>query len=149
MQKKHDKPWWYGNFPIFEGKKKKPVKISKDMEVVTSYGRDGNDIQANIFINTDKVMTSDYNMPPGAYLIPSGIHSNEEFYFIVKGEAVVLNPHNGEAVKAKSGETIIIPRGTLHAVHNFGEDDLYVISIAHILWDDEKWEKAQINSLDE
>jgi hypothetical protein len=37
MEKKHDKPWWYGNFPAFEGKKKKPVKISKDMEVVTSY----------------------------------------------------------------------------------------------------------------
>ncbi len=140
-------PYWYENFPCFKDGEKKPVKITKDMEVVTTYGVDGYDIHANIFINTDEVKTSDYNMPPGGYLIPSGIHSNEEFYYIVKGEATVLNPENDQAVTAKAGETIIIPRGVPHAVHNFGDGDLYVISIAHKLWDDEKWEKAQIKKL--
>ena len=143
MNEKQEMPDWYENYPHFADNKKKPVKITKDMEIVSTYGVDGYDIISKVFVSTDNITTSDCTCPPGGYLIPPGIHCNEEIYYVVQGEAVVTNPENGESVRVKEGNAIVIPRNTLHQVHNFGEKSLYVLCFIHKQWEEKEWQKLE------
>ena len=140
---KPELPEWYENLPKFEGGKKKPLKITRDMEIVTTYGVDGNDIISKVFVSTNQMSTSDYSCPPGGYLIPPGFHCNDEIYYVVQGEATIANPEKKQAVKVKEGNAVLIPRGTLHQVFNFGETNLYVLCFIHKQWEEGEWSKLE------
>ena len=69
MIKKEGMPDWYQNLPKFENNKRKPVKITAETELVTTYGIDGNDILSKAFVSTENINTSDYICPAGGFLI--------------------------------------------------------------------------------
>ena len=76
-------------------------------------------------------------------MIPPGMHCNEEVYYVVRGEGLILNPDNGNAVKVKHGDSVLIPRDTLHQVFNFGEEELYVLCFIHKQWGDKEWKELE------
>ena len=143
MSEKNGKPDWYENFPKFENNEKKPIKITKEMDLSGTYGVDGNDLFIKIFVSTENINASDFVCPVGGYLIPPGIHVNEEIYYVESGEAIVQNPDNGEAVRVKEGSAILIPRGTLHQVFNFGDKPLHVLSFIRKEWEDNEWKQLE------
>ena len=142
MDKKNGLPSWYENLPSFEGKKK-PVKITKEMEVVATYGVDGHDLISYFFVCTEDVSLSAYITPPGHHLIPGGVHCCDEVYYVVKGEATIRNGETGNTFKVKKGSAIVIPKGTLHEVYNFCEESLYVICFIHKTWSEEELIKLE------
>ena len=140
MEKEPKLPYWTENYPFKKGEKKEPIVIKEDMEIAVTYGTHGHDVFEKIFVSTENITCNDYILPPGTYIIPPGIHCSEEIYYIASGEAVVMNPDTEKCVKVKTGNAVVIPRGTLHQVHNFGEKNLYVFCFIHKLWDKE-WTK--------
>ena len=143
MEGEHTVPDWYQNIPAFKNGKKKPTKITKDMELVTTYGVNGQDMIAYFFVSTAQVNSSAFICPPGHHLEPPGVHCNDEVYYVVKGTVTVSNPDTGEAVRVKEGNALVIPKGTLHIVDNFSEESLYVLCFIHRIWNEKEWQKLQ------
>jgi mannose-6-phosphate isomerase-like protein (cupin superfamily) len=143
MSEAEGKPEWDQNYPDFKGGKKKPIRLTRDMEIMLTYGIDGGDLRSSAYVSTENITASDYNCAPGCYLNPPGVHCCEEVYYVVKGEGVVTNPDTGQCVRMKEGDAIVTPRGTLHQVHNFGETNLFVLCFTHKQWTDEEWEKLE------
>ena len=143
MTDKNKMPEWYENFPFSKKIKKNPIVITKEMEIRFNYGKHGNDLFQRVFLSNPDLTVTDYVCPPGNYIIPPGFHCDEEIYYVLSGEAKVLNPENGKCIKAKAGDAIIIPKGTLHQVHNFCEENLYILSFVHKPWDEDEWKKLQ------
>jgi len=142
MRDKEKMPYWFENLPPFKDRKK-PTKITKEMEVTNTYGIDGNDIMSYFFVCTDIVNSAAYICPPGQRLIPPGIHCSDEVYYVSRGEAIIRNPETGQAVRVKKGSAVAIPKGTMHEVYNFCEESLYVWTFIHKVWRQEEWGKLE------
>jgi len=67
-------PEWIGKYP-FSPEEKKPVTITKNMELSTLYGFQGTQVESQIFVSTDKITFSDWTLPPGARIEPPGLHN--------------------------------------------------------------------------
>lgn len=143
MSEKSKMPEWFENWPPYKPGKKKPIKITKEMEKETTYGMDGHDSINHFIVKTDKITSSDYAMSPGSFSITPGKHIREEVYYVVKGEAIVINPENGESVRIKEGNASITPKGTLHQVFNFGEEELFVLLFTHKEWDEKTYAELE------
>jgi mannose-6-phosphate isomerase-like protein (cupin superfamily) len=66
-------------------------------------------------------------IPPGASI---GVHKHEgdcEVYYILKGEAVVMD--NGTPVKLGPGDVNFCRDGETHGIENVGSDDLEYIAV--------------------
>ena len=122
-------PDWIGNLP-FKPDKKEPVKIdSNDMGETAIYGEGKQRICCYTYISTDNILISHWIVPPGQSFQPPDIHSGDEPYYVLKGEAYVFNPETGQLVFAKEGDVIFIPRQTWHQVYNFSDKDVVIIAI--------------------
>ena len=121
-------PKWIGNHP-FSPEEKKPVVITKDMELSTLYGFQGTQVESQIFVSTDKITFSDWTLPPGARIEPPGLHNyGDEVYYFLEGDPVAFNPEKGEAYQLHAGDTLLIPQGTRHQIYNFTEKSVLTIS---------------------
>ena len=128
-KKKETIPKWIGNHP-FSPEEKKPVVITKDMELSTLYGFQGTQVESQIFVSTDKVTFSDWTLPPGGIIEPPGLHNyGDEVYYFIEGDPVAFNPEKGEVYQLHTGDALLIPRGTRHQIYNFTEKKIRAISV--------------------
>ena len=115
-------PDWMGNLP-FEPDKKVPVKIdSNDMGETAIYGEGTQRICCYTYISTDNILISHWIVPPGQSFQPPDIHSGDEPYYVLKGEAHVFNPETDPVTIYVDEAAIIIPAGSFE-MH---ENDKYV-----------------------
>ena len=138
-------PDWVGNLP-FKPDKKEPVKIdSNDTGETAIYGEGKQRICCYTYISTDNILISHWIVPPGQSFQPQDIHSGDEPYYVLKGEAHVFNPETGQLAFAKEGDVILIPRQTWHQVYNFSDKDVDIIAIIA----GKPWEKKDMDQVAE
>ena len=129
-------PAWAGNHP-FPPDKKRPVLITSDKEVTTIYGTGRDRISPRIFISTDKILLSEWIVPPGGTFSPPDIHSGDEPYYVRKGVATIVNPETGQTLEVPEGDAVLIPAKSWHQVYNFTEQDVDIIAIIEgNMWDE-------------
>lgn len=127
-------PEWMGNFP-FAPDKKRAVVISKDKVLPWIYGRGPNQIIADNYISTDKIYLGDFRVSPGKCFEPPDLHGGDEVYYILEGEASVLDPVKGDVFELKEGDAFLIPKGTWHQTYNFSTKELRILCfIAPKVW---------------
>lgn len=127
-------PCWVGNFPLSPDKKR-PTAVRKERAVSFTYGIGLQKVLCITYISTNHIQLGEMIIPPGGHFEPPDIHSGDEVYYILKGEAVVFNPNSGRAFRAEKGEVILIPKLVWHKSCNFGEEELKVLSvIAPLQW---------------
>lgn len=128
-------PPWIGNHP-FPPDKKKFVVITKDMELSTLYGFEGNQIECKRFVSTDKLNLDQWILPPGTHCEPAGQHNfGDELYYVLEGELVAFNPETGDTYQLQAGDALYIPQRTRHQVFNFTTSAVVVIGvIAPKIW---------------
>jgi mannose-6-phosphate isomerase-like protein (cupin superfamily) len=131
-------PKYICTFP-FKPDEKRPARITTDTSAQHLYGFQGRWNEVYTFVSTDKITMSLYYLAPNGYVDPPGLHAHgDEYYHIVEGEAVVLNPKTGVSVHLNVGDTVYIPQATRHQIFNFGGKRLGVISIlAPVPWKDD------------
>ena len=130
-------PAWMGNHP-FPPDKKRPTLITREMELSTVYGVGPNRVAPRIYVSTDKILMSDFKVPPGGHFEPPDIHPTDEPYYIAKGEITLVNPETGETIVAKAGDAAWIPAKGWHVAYNFGMEECVVVAmIAGDVWDPE------------
>lgn len=122
-------PTWIGKYP-FSPKEKKPVSITKDMELSTLYGFEGTQVESQIFVSTDKITFSDWTLPPGARIEPPGLHNyGDELYYFLEGDPIAFNPEEGEVYQLHAGDALLIPQGTRHQIFNFTHKKIHALSV--------------------
>jgi gentisate 1,2-dioxygenase len=130
-------PAWMGNHP-FPPDKKKPMLITREQELSTIYGVGPDRVAPRIYVSTDKILMSDFKVPPGGHFHPPDIHVTDEPYYILKGVVTLVNPETGETIEVREGEGAWIPAGGWHVAFNFGEEEAIVIAIiAGKIWDED------------
>ena len=132
-----DLPAWIGNHP-FPPDKKRPTLITRDMELSTVYGVGPHRVAPRIYVSTDKILMSDFKVPPGGHFEPPDIHVADEPYYIAKGTLTLVNPETGQTMVVKAGEAAWIPAKAWHMAYNFGLEECVVVAmIAGQVWDPE------------
>ena len=127
-------PSWVGNFPLSPDKKR-PTVLRKEKAISFAYGVESEKVLCITYISTNHIQLGEMMIPPGGSFEPPDIHSGHEIYYVLKGEAVVFNPNNGRAFRAKKGEVILIPKLVWHKAFNFCKEELRVLSvIAPLQW---------------
>ena len=121
-------PAWMGNHP-FTPDKKRPMLITREQELSTIYGVGSNRVAPRIYVSTDRILMSDFKVPPGGHFDPPDIHVADEPYYILKGTVNLVNPETGETIEVKAGDAAWIPAGGWHVAYNFGEEEAIVIAI--------------------
>jgi mannose-6-phosphate isomerase-like protein (cupin superfamily) len=130
-------PAWMGNHP-FPPDKKRPALITRDMELSTVYGAGPHRVAPRIYVSTDKILMSDFKVPPGGHFEPPDIHVTDEPYYIAKGTLTLVNPETGQTLVVKAGEAAWIPAKAWHIAYNFGLEECIVVAmIAGQIWDPE------------
>jgi mannose-6-phosphate isomerase-like protein (cupin superfamily) len=131
-------PAWIGNHP-FPPDKKRPTLITRDTELSTVYGVGPHRVAPRIYVSTDKILMSDFKIPPGGHFDPPDIHAGDEPYYIAKGAVTLVNPETGQTLVVKAGEAAWIPAKAWHAAYNFGMEECIVVAmIAGQVWDPEE-----------
>lgn len=122
-------PKWIGKHP-FLPKEKKPIVITKNMEVSTLYGFQGTQVQSQVFVSSDNITFSDWILPPGAQIDPPGLHMyGDEVYYFLEGDPIAFDPENGEVYRLHAGDTLLIPQGTRHQIFNFTNKKIHALSV--------------------
>ncbi len=138
-------PQWMGNLP-FRPDEKKPLRVDCQDEGRTDvYGEGRERICCHTYISTDKILISHWIVPPGQSFQPPDVHSGDEPYYILQGEAHVFNPESGQLAQAKEGDLVLIPRKTWHQVYNFSDKDVIIIAIIA----GKPWEQADMEQVEE
>ena len=96
-------PAWVGNLPFPPGEKR-PVVITREMEISTVYGGPPHQIRVQKYVSTDLITFGDFEVKPGDYFSPPDVHPGCELYYLLGGTATVLNPQTGRAFQVKKGE---------------------------------------------
>ena len=122
-------PEWLGNVPFPPGKKK-PCLLREEEAKVIFYGSGREKICVTIYCSTDKVLLSEWEVPPGQSFQPADIHSGDETYYILEGELTEVDHTTSQVVQAKVGEVIHIPAKTWHNAYNFTDRRLHLINPA-------------------
>jgi mannose-6-phosphate isomerase-like protein (cupin superfamily) len=141
-------PRWMGRLPFPSGEKK-PVKIaSQDVGETDIYGEGRERMCCHTYVSTDKILISHWVVPPGQSFQPADIHSGDEPYYILQGEAHVFNPETGQLAQAKEGDIVFIPRKTWHQVYNFTDEDVIIVAIiAGKPWEQQDMEQVEKRGL--
>lgn len=122
-------PEWMGRLP-FEPGKKVPVKIDKtDTGITNIYGNGKEKMCTHTYISTDNILISHWIVPAGQSFQPPDLHSGDEPYYILDGEAHLFNPETGQLISAKAGDVVFIPRKSWHQVYNFSDRDVVIVAI--------------------
>ena len=122
-------PAWLGNVP-FPPDKKVPCLLTDEDAKVIFFGSGNENICATVYCSTDKILFSEWEVPPGQSFQPSDIHSGDETYYVLAGELTEVDHTTGQAVQVKEGECIYIPRKTWHNAYNFTDKKLDIIAPA-------------------
>jgi mannose-6-phosphate isomerase-like protein (cupin superfamily) len=131
-------PKYVSNFP-FKPSEKKPARITRDQSAQNLYGFEGRWNECYTFISTDKITLGIYYLPLGGYVDPPGHHRHgDELYYILEGEALVVNPETGQTLHLDAGDSVYIPQSTRHQIFNLAGQMLAVLSVlAPIAWKDD------------
>lgn len=135
-------PWWIGNFPL-PPDKKRPCLIKPEQAHHTVYGQGKERISPRVYVSTDKILISDWTVPPGQTFNPPDIHAGDEPYYVLKGTATIVNPETGQVIEAKAGDAVLIPARCWHTVYNFTEEDLVIVAIIA----GKVWEEGDIDTV--
>lgn len=122
-------PDWLGNIP-FPPDKKRPCLLREEDAKVIFYGSGKEKICATIYCSTDRILFSEWEVPPGQSFQPADIHSGDETYYVLSGELTEVDHTTGQAVQVKEGECIYIPLKTWHNAYNFTDKKLDIIAPA-------------------
>lgn len=136
-------PAWIGNTP-FPPHKKKPVLITEP-SVVTVYGIGDERISPRVWVSTDKILISEWVVPPGQSFKPADIHGGDEPYYIDEGTSTVVNHETGQVTEAHAGDCMLIPANSWHLVYNFTDDPVRIIAIIA----GKVWEKGQKDTVEQ
>ncbi|GAH82791.1 unnamed protein product, partial [marine sediment metagenome] len=119
---------------------KKVTIITEDMIVSFLYGFEGNQVENQVFISTDKILMAEWTLPPGTHYEPAGFHLHgDECYYIIEGNAVAFNPETGETHKLFTGDALLIPQKTRHQIFNFDNKIVKAIAcVAPRIWAEDK-----------
>ncbi len=71
-------------------------------------------------------MLAVHRLPPGASFGPKRHRKHEEFFYILSGQAVVLD--NGERISIGPGDLVVAPANRLIAIRNPGDTDLVFLA---------------------
>ena len=140
-------PAWIGNTP-FPPDKKKPCLVAEP-PVVTVYGIGDERISPRIWVSTDKILISEWTVPPGQSFKPADIHGGDEPYYIAEGVASVVNHETGQVIEAKAGDCLLIPANCWHLVYNFTKDPVRIIAIiAGPVWEEGQKETVEQDAVE-
>ena len=130
-------PSWIGNLP-FPPEEKRPCLIKPEQAHHTVYGFGKERISPRIYISTDKILMSDWTVPPGQTFSPPDIHAGDEPYYVLKGTATIVNPETGQVIEARAGDAVLIPARCWHTVYNFTDEDVVIVAIiAGKVWEED------------
>ena len=136
-EKKIPVPEWVGRHP-FPPDEKKPTLLTKETSIPRVYGKRPHQIATYLHVSTDKITCAEFSVAPGARFEPPDIHSGDEVYYILKGEAATLNVETGQVHIVKQGEMLLIPKGTWHQTYNFTEKTVTILCFfAPTIWSDD------------
>ena len=128
-------PAWIGNTP-FAPDKKKPVLVAEP-SVVTVYGIGDERISPRIWVSTDKILISEWSVPPGQSFQPADVHGGDEPYYVAEGTATIVNHETGQVTEAHAGDCVLIPAYCWHLVHNFTDEPVRIVAIiGGSVWDE-------------
>lgn len=144
MDKEKIVPQWMGNLP-FDKNNKEPLKIAAEEKGMNEiYGEGNNRICCHTYISTDDVLISHWKVPSGQSFQPPDIHSGDELYYILDGEAHIFNAETGQLVLAEEGSLVFVPRKSWHQVYNFSDSDVTLIAIiTGKIWEEEDMEMVE------
>lgn len=135
-------PGWLGNVP-FPPDRKRPCLLGEDGAKVIFYGFGKEKISVTIYCSTDKVLFSEWEVPPGQSFQPADIHSGDETYYVLSGELTEADPTTGQVLLVKEGDFIHIPAKTWHNAYNFSGRRLHIINPAEGgMWVEEDLDKV-------
>ena len=135
-------PAWIGNTP-FPPDRKEPTLI-KEALVITVYGIGDERISPRIWVSTDKILISEWIVPPGQSFKPADIHGGDEAYYIAEGRPTIVNHETGQAIEAKAGDCLLIPANCWHLVYNFTEEPVRIVAII----EGPVWEEGQMEEVE-
>ena len=134
-------PAWIGNVP-FPPEEKKPALV-REPSIISVYGLGDERISPRIWVSTDKILISEWTVPPGQSFQPADIHGGDEPYYIAEGTATIVNHETGQVIEAKAGDCVLIPAYCWHLVYNFTERPVRIVAIiAGKVW--EEGQKDQV-----
>ena len=122
-------PKWLGNIPFPPGQKE-PCILSRENAKVIFYGSGKEKICVTIYCSTDRVLLSEWEVPPGQSFQPADIHSGDETYYILEGVLTEADHTTGQVIEVKQGELIHIPARTWHNAYNFTDKKLHLLNPA-------------------
>ena len=122
-------PQWLGNIP-FPPERKTPCILSRENAKTIFYGSGREKICVTIYCSTDRVLLSEWEVPPGQSFQPADIHSGDETYYILEGVLTETDHTTGQVVEVKQGEVIHIPARTWHNAYNFTDKKLHLLNPA-------------------
>ena len=130
-------PEWMGKFP-FAPEEKKPAVISEHRVLPYIYGRGSNPIISDNYISTAQIHLGDFRISAGKCFEPPDLHGGDEVYYVLEGEATVLDPIRGDVFELHKGDAFLIPEGTWHQTYNFSAKELRILLfIAPKVWPEE------------
>lgn len=135
-------PEWIGNTP-FPPNKKKPTLVTEP-SVVTVYGMGNERISPRVWVSTDKILISEWVVPPGQSFKPADIHGGDEPYYVAEGIATIVNHETGQVTEAKEGDCMLIPANCWHLVYNFTDEPVRIVAIiAGKVWEEGQKEEVE------
>ena len=102
-----------------------PVKVSIDG---ASHYKWGQDCDAWHLVRTAELSIIQERMPPGTSEVRHHHTRSRQFFYVLKGEAVL--DVNGTAVRLQVNEGVEIPPGTSHRLFNEGAEELSFLVIS-------------------
>lgn len=121
----------FGNHPFTQGEKKEPIYLDSSnigQFIYPDFGLDYSDLNY-MYYSSDTMTVCSMEIGPGGFFNPPDYHPGDEAYFVVEGTITQFNPETGSCIEVKTGEALLIPKGTLHSAYNFGEKKVKVIAV--------------------
>lgn len=129
-------PEWAGRYP-FPPDEKRPTLLT-EWRMPRLYGIPPFQVSTCLYVSTDRITSSGFKVRPGQWFEPADIHGGTEVYFVRSGEATAIDPETGRTCVAPAGSAVYIPVEVWHQTHNFGEEELDIITFfAPKMWVDE------------
>lgn len=142
-------PEWQGRYPFPKGERRPCVQKQSELLkfLYTEDSPETSDLNW-VVASTEQMTVGEYQLSPGSHFSPADIHAGDEIYFVMRGEVTMFQPDSGQVLRIKTGEGILMPKGTPHIGYNFGETEsrmLYVM--APKAWDDENGIPLEYNGI--
>lgn len=120
----------FGNHPFTEEVKETPIYIDKGnigQFIYPDFGLDYSDLNY-MYLSTDNLTVCSMEIGPGGFFNPPDYHPGDEVYYVLEGTITQFNSASGQCIEVPAGETLLIPKGTLHSAYNFGEEPVKVLA---------------------